>query len=302
MAVAARSDGSEPGPSAVKRVSLLTLRRPKRGAEFGFLVLVLALGWSSNAAAYHDDDEHITDDTAWTLKGSKNWRLGLYKASVTVADHLELGTYLWPWIARTPSAYAKLRFLSLGPWHWAAKAGFFRLDTGLFDGTGENAPVFTVGTAELANTIELGSRHQISNNLVGTVVRVSGDLDDDTLRGQGQAGLTNLQYVLAYQYRISRTLALVVTGRYQLLQVLDGKTSFVAEPDAFTSIEVHATASDEHVVNFRYAFSIVPALDWSWQTFNFRLGLGYGNFNIPGVNFMINRRTPIPELDLYWTF
>lgn len=41
---------------------------------------------------------------------------------------------------------------------------------------------------------------------------------------------------------------------------------------------------------------------WSWQTFNLELGLGYGHFNIPGVNFMINRRTLIPTFDLYWTF
>jgi hypothetical protein len=264
--------------------------------------LALVVAWCPNAAAYHTEDEHITDDTAWTLKGSKNWRLGLYKTSVTIADHLELGTYLWPWVARTPSAFAKLRFLSLGPWHWAAKASFFRLDSGVFDGTGDNAPVFTVGTAELENTLELGRGHQLSNNLVGTLVHASGQLDDDTLRGQGQAGLTNLQYVLAYEYRISRTFALVITGRYRLLQVLNGQTSFVAEPDEYTSIEVHATASDEHAVNFRNAFSIVPALACSWQSFNLRFGVGYGNYNIPGVNFMIKERTPIPELDLYWTF
>jgi len=47
---------------------------------------------------------------------------------------------------------------------------------------------------------------------------------------------------------------------------------------------------------------IVPSFAFSWQTFNLELGLGYGNFNVPGVNFMINRRTLIPTLDMYWTF
>lgn len=262
----------------------------------------MALALSREASAYHTDSEHITEDTAWTLRGSKNFRLGLYKASVTIADHVELGTYLWPWVARTASAFAKVRFLSLGPWHWALEGGFFRLDTAAFDDTGPTAPVFTVGTLDLVNTLELGKGHQISNNLIGTLVSASGDLAEDTLKGTGRAGLTNLQYLVAYEYRLSRTLALVITGRYQLLQVLAGDTRFTATPDEYTSIEVVAAASDDQVVNFRHAFSIVPALAWSWQSFNLRLGVGYGNFNVPGINFMIERRTPIPELDLYWTF
>ena len=287
----------------VRSPSVTERRRCSLGPLAGGLAVVATLlAHGGVAAAYHTSDDHITDDTAWTLKGSKDWRVGLYKASVTIGDRVTLGTYLLPWIARTPSAFAKVRFLSLGPSQWAAEAGFFRLDTAAFDGTGSNAPVFTVGTAELVSSIELGKNHQLSNNLVGTVVRVSGEIDQDTLRGTGEGGLTNLQYVLAYEWRISRVLALVVTGRYQLFQVLAGESTFTARPDDYTSIDVVAAASDDHIVNFRYAFSVVPAVAWSWENFNLRFGVGYGNFNVPGVNFMINRRTPIPELDLYWTF
>lgn len=262
---------------------------------------LLVLGWSRASSAYHSDDDHITDDTAWTLKGKKNYRLGLYKASATVADRVVLGTYLWPWLARTASLFAKWRFLSLGPTQWAAEAGFFRLDTAAFDNTGPNAPVFTVGTAAFINSLELGD-HQLSNNLVGTVVNLKGDIDADTLGGVAEGGLSNLQYVLAYQYRASRALALVVTGRYQIFQVLGGQASFTSQPDDYTSIEVVGAASDDRIVNFRYAFSVVPALAWSWENFNLRLGLGYGNFNVPGINFMTKERLVIPELDLYWTF
>lgn len=262
---------------------------------------LLVLGWSRAAAAYHSDDDHITDDTAWTLKGPKNYRLGLYKASATIADRVVLGTYLWPWLARTASLFAKWRFLSLGPTEWAAEAGFFRLDTAAFDRTGPNAPVFTIGTASVINSLELGD-HQLSNNLIGTVVNLKGEIDAETLGGTAQGGASNLQYVLAYQYRASRTLALVVTGRYQIFQVLGGQASFTSQPDDYTSIEVVAAGSDDRIVNFRYAFSVIPALAWSWENFNLRLGLGYGNFNVPGINFMTRERFVIPELDLYWTF
>jgi hypothetical protein len=277
-------------------------RRSKGSWLCAALFAAFVIARSGVASAYHTEDDHITDDTAWTLKGPKNWRLGLYKASVTIADRVVVGTYLWPWLARTPSAFAKLRFLSLGPWQWATEAGFFRLDTQFFDGTGADAPVFTVGTLALVNSLELNRQHQISTKLIGTAVRVTGQLADDTLRGNGSAALTNLQLLLAYEWRFSRSIALVVTGRYKLLQALTGETRFTATPDDYTRVDVALSASDNHAVNYSYAFSIVPAVAMSWESFNLRLGIGYGNFNIPGVNFMIERRTAIPELDLYWTF
>lgn len=284
----------------------MSARRQRPGvrhgaSRMGAAAALLVLARSGAAAAYHSDDDHITDDTAWTLKGPKNFRLGLYKASATIADRVVLGTYLWPWLARAGNAFAKWRFLSIGPWHWAAEAGFFHLDTASFDGTGPNAPIFTIGTATLVNSLELGD-HQISNNLIGTAVKLEGEVDADTLAGTAEGGLSNLQYVAAYQYRVSRTFALVVTGRYQIFQVLGGQTSVTSSPDEYTSVELVAAASDDHVVNFRQALSVVPAVAWSWQNFNLRLGLGYGNFNVPGINFMLEQRTLIPELDLYWTF
>jgi len=299
-----------PGGGAVSAAAARRRPRPRaqrargashRAGRLSAATLLCALGWSSAASAYHTDDDHITDDTAWTLKGPKNFRLGLYKASATIADRVVVGTYIWPWLARTASAFAKWRFLSLGPTEWAVEGGLFHLDTASFDGTGPNAPVFNIGTATLSGTLELGD-HQISNNLIGTAVRAKGEIDEDTLGGAGEGGLSNLQYVLAYEYRVSRSFALVVTGRYQILQVLAGQTSFTSRPDDYTSIEVVAAASDDHIVNFRYALSVIPALAWSWENFNLRLGVGYGNFNVPGINFMIEQRTLIPELDLYWTF
>jgi hypothetical protein len=30
--------------------------------------------------------------------------------------------------------------------------------------------------------------------------------------------------------------------------------------------------------------------------------MGYGNFNVPMLNFVVPVATPFPELDLYWVF
>jgi hypothetical protein len=281
----------------------LPRRHPLLEARLCALALAICvLSFVGNAAAYHTDEDHITDDTAWTLKGDKDFRVGLYKASATIADRIEVGTYVWPWILRAPNLFAKLRFLSIGPWQWAVEAGFFRLDTAAIDRSAQDPPVFTAGALSLVTSIEIGRRHQLSNKLVGTAVRAHGAVNEKTLAGTGRAGLTNLQYVLAYEFRVSRSLALVLTGRYQFFQVIDGNASFTTQPDDYTSIEVVAAARDDSTLNFRNAFSIVPAIAWSWSTFNLRVGIGYGNFNVPGVNFMTEQRVPIPELDLFWTF
>lgn len=282
---------------------ILPQQRPAWIAGWSAIAIAACLlTFVRSAAAYHTEDDHITDDTAWTLRGDKDFRVGLFKASATISDRVEVGTYVWPWVLRAPNVFAKLRFLSLGPSQWALEAGVFRLDTATIDRSVEDPPVFTVGAVAIVSSVELGSRHQLSNKLVGTAVRARGAVDDDTLVGTGQAGLTNLQYVLAYEFRASRSLALVLTGRYQVFQVLDGSTTFTTRPDDYTSVEVVAAARDDSTLNFRNAFSIVPSLAWSWSTFNLRVGVGYGNFNVPGVNFMIERRTLIPQFDLFWTF
>jgi hypothetical protein len=258
------------------------------------------------ALARHTDEEHITADTAWTLEGDKDWHISLFKAQVTLADRVAIGTYTWPWLAAVPSLQVKWRFLSLGGWHFAGEVGFVRLDTSNF---GENdavqPPVFSVTTGTLSQTLELNASHQLSNNLVVTGVRAEGSVTSDTLRGAGEGAATNLQYVGAYEYRVSRTLAIVVTGRYQLFTVVAARFTSTVEPDEFTTIDLAARGSDDTALDFDYVFSIVPSLNWSWDTFNLRLGLGYGNFNVPGINFMVgdkNDRIVIPELDLFWTF
>ena len=196
---------------------ILPQQRPARLARWSAIAIAACLlTLVRSAAAYHTEDDHITDDTAWTLRGDKDFRVGLFKASATISDRVEVGTYVWPWVLRAPNVFAKLRFLSLGPSQWALEAGVFRLDTATIDRSVEDPPVFTVGAVAIVSSVELGSRHQLSNKLVGTAVRARGAVDDDTLAGTGQAGLTNLQYVLAYEFRASRSLALASSSRKYL--------------------------------------------------------------------------------------
>ena len=266
------------------------------------LVALALLGWSSPLAAYHTEQEHVTDDTAWTLAGDKMWGLGLFKAAVGLGDRLTVGTYTLPWLARTPNAYLKWRFYAGDVFNWAVQGAFARLDTASFYPEEASPPVFAVGSLSLLSSLRFSSDLQLSNSLVFTGVRARGSVDSDELAGALQGGISNLQYVGALEWRWSRSTALVITGRYLLAQVLDGRTQFTARPDEYTTVEVYADADEDGLLDFRGAFSIVPAFVWSWATFNLELGLGYGNPNLPAVNFTLPGRYLIPTLDLYWTF
>lgn len=279
------------------------LTRGRCAAGLPALVVAISVAaFCRDARADHTEEEHITDDTAFTLSGDKNWRVGLFKAAVALGDRVTLSTYIWPWVLRTPNLGLKWQFYSGKEWHWATGLGVLRLDTAAFDKGNSNAPVFTVGTFDVMTSYRIKRQHQISADLTLTAVRLSGEVTTDTFDGAGEAAVTNSQWSLAYEYRWSERLALIATGRFLLGQVLSGQIDTTIQPDPFTTIELRAEAADRTVLNYENAFSVVASAAWSWETFNLRVGLGYGNFNVPGINFMVDRKVFFPELDLYWTF
>jgi hypothetical protein len=146
------------------------LGRPLLGAA----LVASVLARPATAAAYHDETEHLVDDTAWTLQGEKNWRLGFFRLDFAPLDRLTLGTYHWLWLGRVANLNAKWRFYAGDAWQWSARASFFRLDTAHLDPKAENPPVFTLGTLELLSSVALGRSQQLSQGLVYTVVRVKG--------------------------------------------------------------------------------------------------------------------------------
>jgi hypothetical protein len=249
--------------------------------------------------AFHTNSEHITDDTAFTAEGG-SFRFGLYKLEYALHDRFTAGTYIWPWLFKTSSLFGKWRFYAGERWNWALRLGFFRLNTSAFDKASENAPIFTVVPFELASSYKFDGNDQLSQSLVFTAVRLAGDIDNDSMSGAAEGGVSNLQYLAAYEHRYSKRTALVITGRYLLAQVARANADVVLHPDEFTTIEIHGSGSEADALNFRAAFSIVPAFVWSWDTFNLRLGLGYGNLNVPGVNFVLPNKSPLLDIDLYW--
>jgi hypothetical protein len=72
-------------------------------------------------------------------------------------------------------------------------------------------------------------------------------------------------------------------------------------PDDFTTVAVHSDVTGGQF-EVSDGFSIVPGVHLSWGELNLRAGLGYGNYNLPLVNFVLPRRTLIPDFDLFFVF
>jgi hypothetical protein len=64
---------------------------------------------------------------------------------------------------------------------------------------------------------------------------------------------------------------------------------------------VHAAAVTDDL-NFRRAGSLITSAVFSWATFNLRLGVSVGHYNVPGVNFVLGDTLVAPDFDLYWIF
>ena len=90
-------------------------------------------------------------------------------------------------------------------------------------------------------------------------------------------------------------------GRWLMLQRVAGSEQATVYPDAFSAVRVNSDASADDF-GVQDGFSIVPSVLLSAGVFNLRAGLGYGNFSIPVLNFVLPTRTLIPELDLYLVF
>jgi hypothetical protein len=262
--------------------------------------LCLLVPWE--ASAYHTKEQRITDESAYTLR-HKDFRVGLWKVQYGIIDSVMAGTYLWPWVFRVSNLHAKWRYWQNDDWAFSVAAGIFHLDTKSFkefdDNTG-NATI-TVFPFELAASYRFDDRYTLSLAPIWTTVVLRGTLDNDDLRGAGEGAVNNFQLTATFEWRLTQVTAFLFHGRYLVAQTAHAQGDVVLRPDEFTTIEVHAAGTTDEI-NFRRAGSLIVSSVFSWETFNLRFGASLGNYNVPGVNFVVGDFLFMPELDLYWIF
>ncbi len=250
------------------------------------------------------DEVHarVIDQTAYTLEGGR-LRLGLFKIQFGLLDFLTVGTYTAPWAVLAATFHAKLRLLQTGPFALGVQAGI-----GYFDSTRLRWVDRSIGNAvvvavplEAFGSFRATDSFDLSIGVAYTEVSVDGALSYQALEGAGRGAADNFQLTASNEIRLSGMFALVIELRWLVLQRVAANADATLYPDMFTTVVVHSggSASDFEV---RDAFSIVPSLLMTVGVFNVRLGVGYGNFNVPLINFVLPERSLIPEADLFFLF
>ncbi len=266
------------------------------------LVAGALLAWPATAAAYNTEQTPITDHTAYTLP-QKSFRLGLWSAEYSLFDSLTVGTY-WPaWFARVASLHAKWRFWQPKPVTLAVYGDFFRLDTKHLKKLDQSAgsAVITSGTFEPRVSWRIDPRFDLGGSVTWTQVSLDGTLHKSDFDGAGSGAVSNMQLTATFEWRLTRVTTLALHARYLVFQRVAAGADASFRPDAFTTVEVHGNATSD-VLYTPHAFSLLPAVALSWKHLNLRFGIGYGNWNVPGLNFVLDHKTVIGELDAYWTW
>lgn len=261
---------------------------------------IILLAWSATAYARHDADTHITTATAHTLK-QWEWSVGTWDVAWGPFSWLTLSTYIWPWFAKIPSLAAKWRIWHNDQWAVSWRLGFFYVD--LQKLRSDAAPTtFKVIPSELTVSYRLLPSLELSLSGIYTPVAMEGNYDTNDL--EGAAGYSNIQAGLSLEWRLSESWALWLRTRHLLKLDLSAQAAATTQLDPYTTMTVHGGGSVKDLADmgFPQTFNIVPGVAYSGDTFNLEAGLGYGAFNIPGVNFMLPSRSLVPYLDVYWRF
>jgi hypothetical protein len=258
--------------------------------------------FAAPANAWHTDEQRITDETAYTLR-KHDVRLGIWKAQYGLFDSFHFGTYLWPWVFRVANLHAKWRYYCDDPLALSVQLGIFRLDTEQLRDVDEDAgsAVLTAVPLELGGSYRFDDRWTLGAAFSYTEFKLEGELKNEDFEGAAEGAVDNFQLTTTLEWRYTRVTAFTLHYRYLLLQRLAGGGDVVFYPDEFTTVEVHGAATTD-ALDFKAAFSITASAVFSWETFNLRAGLGYGNYNVPGINVVLPVKILYPSLDLYWIF
>lgn len=252
--------------------------------------------WSADAQAWHTDKRRLTDGTAYTL-GKKVWKVGLWTIDYGLHDRVDVSTYWMPWFVRVANIGGKYEYrvnerLSLGTGLHAFRLDVQKLKT-------DAAPlVITSVPWQLTGSYRLDQGITLSLQSIYTYMHVSGTFDEGSL--EGAAAVSNLQLVTTLEKRLSQVTALLLRFRYLAHQWQpSASVTYVLHPDDYTTVKVVGAAGID-ALDVKNAWSIVPGAAFSWKSAELRVGLGYGNLNIGGVNFVVQKKTIVPELDLAW--
>ena len=262
-------------------------------------LVVVAMLASSPAFA----DDRITDDTPYKIP-SGAVRVGLWKLQYGVPNvsGLELGTYTLPYVSfalhvKSVNVHAKYQFFDKEHWTLAANVGFAYVDLGGLDIDARIA----IMPIQILAARRIGKRLTLGLGMMWSTITGEGSYnEDEATEFRGAVAVDNVQTWFSLMLHLSRGWTLYFESRAVSSIEAAGNGDATFTVNDRTTVDVAATGKAS-IEELRGGSSLLAA-QYSREHFRLRFGIGYGNYNIPVVNFIIPVATPFPELDFFWVF
>ncbi|HEU0035683.1 MAG TPA: hypothetical protein VFQ53_33960 [Kofleriaceae bacterium] len=263
--------------------------------------LVVSLVLAISATAHADD--RITDDLPYKVPEG-HVRAGLWKLQYGVhgVRGLEIGTYTLPYASwgfgvKSGNGHVKYQIHDGARFTAAAGLGVAYVDLRGIDIDAQIAivPIQLLGAYRLSDRFTLGAGMMLTS--------ISGEgayNEDDRTDFRGAVAASNAQSWLSLTTKISRGWSLYFETRAISATEAIGDGDVTHMIDDRTQVDVSLTGNAS--IDELQGASVLLAAHWARERFRLRLGLGYGNMNVPVVNFVVPAAIPYPELDIYWVF
>jgi hypothetical protein len=264
----------------------------KRRSGIPALLATLILLPRTAAAEASDERPRLEERTAFSIGGGE-LKLGLLSIEYGVFERLAIGIDPPAWAARAvlpiwvPNVHAEVGIIQSQTLALSFKVAGYFADIGTDDAPGTllALPLSVFASTELAPRWWLhGEATYLFADASGT-----GDFDDAELNGAVTA--RSAQAAATLELQLGPVVSLTLLGRYQFYTgplLFEGTT----QPDAFTSVRIEG----EMAPHVEHPWQVIPGVAFLWTHVRLTVGVGYGNYFIPGIGMAMPDRTIVPDL------
>ncbi|MCK6572387.1 hypothetical protein L6V77_14955 [Myxococcota bacterium] len=246
--------------------------------------------WSGPAAAVIDPPEKrlASNYSAFALNDGETV-IGLVSLSHAFTDRLEIGTIFLLDLVGAFNAAAKYTLYQDDRQAFAATVGaiYFDQDVSVFssDDVRTTFLALPVGVSYSRDLVPDFSLHLAASYAYANLdVEYKGDSEEEAFDASGFG--SGVSAKIAFEYDLARGDALYLEAEVPVLVTAQAEATSSGESSSDSET---STGFDRTSVTLSYILS--------WETFNLRLGAGYG----PSI-FDADKKGFIPELDLFWRF
>jgi hypothetical protein len=258
--------------------------------------LALALVSPLVAAGAQGEEEpgNPLDEHTALMAGGNRWKLGVFEVGYGITDALSVGIDPPAWAlwaikpAFVPNLHLKKRFWRNPEVSAQIGAYYARVSRDGIDGHLLLVPVSVFVSREMRP----GWWAHLEANY--NWIRGFGSGDPSRVEIRGGLATRSGQLGAMVEHRLSRVVALLVRGRYQLLTtplVLEGSGLLDPYTRADFGLEAHP--------RYEHPWMAVGGVALTWRYVGLVLGAGYGHYFAPGANVAFGARGFVPDASLW---